>query len=169
MKNSNKATLLVPLAIAVLAACDQIPTTAKVPLGAKAVVLTLTATKSYNPSASYSDGLDLLNTDTIITLPTSIGVISGAAGNGNRVALSFNGGTMDNLTGIRCYYTSSGGTSYAFSSCDGGAGGGGVLPYYSAGDAVLITAGDVLVLRVASGDNSAPTSVSVSIAGIQNQ
>lgn len=149
--------------------CD--PTTVvpeQLPPGTKAVILNLTATKTYVPNADYADGTHVMDKDTVITLPTSIGVTAGNAGNGNRVVLSFAGGTVDSLVGIRCYFTSSGGTGYAFSSCDGGEGGGGVWPYYNAGDAVKIVAGDTLVLRVQSGDNSAPTTVSVAIAGIQS-
>lgn len=88
------------LVLVVLAGCDQLPTPADAPPGTTAVVLTLTATKTYVPNADY-------------------------------------------------------------------AGGTGVMPYYSASDAVLISKGDSLVLRVASGDSSAPTSVQVAIAGIQ--
>jgi hypothetical protein len=116
---------------------------------------------------AYLDGTQPVSKDTVITLPISIGITADTAGNGDRVALSFDGGTVDTLTGIRCYYTSSGGTNYTFSSCDGGAGGLSVWPYYNAGDAVQIKAGDTLVLRVMEGNNSTPTSAKVSIAGIQ--
>lgn len=158
--------ILISLSMAALVTACQNPTTPRQLPGTKTEVLTLTATKTYNPSTIYADGSQPIDADTIITLPTSIGVTAGH-GTGGTVALSFDGGTVDTLNGIRCYFVSNAdGTSYEFSSCDGGAGGGGVLPYYSAGDAVQLLAGDTLVLRVMSGDNSTPTSVSVSIAAI---
>lgn len=151
--------------ITVLIGCEQIPTGLTPGPGTKTVILNLSATKSYNPT-NYADGTDLLDADTVITIPTAIGVTSGHA-TGGTVALSFQGGTVDNLIGTRCYYISNAdGTSYEFSSCDNGTVPG-QLPYYQAGDAVQIMAGDTLVLRVMSGDNSTPTSVEVAIAGIQ--
>jgi hypothetical protein len=170
MKRSVKANLTIILAATAGTACDQTGTStpAQLPPGATAVVLNLTATKTYSP-LEHDDGTQVVKTDTVITLPLSIGVTAGHADSGNRVAFSFDGGTVDNVIGIRCYYISNAAvTSYEFSSCDGGAGGGGVWPYFNAGDAVKLPSGDTLVLRVMEGDASTPTTVTTAIAGIQS-
>lgn len=166
MKRNVTAASFALFLAAVITGCEQIPTpTQPSGPGTKTVILRLSATKEHNPT-NYTDGTDLLDADTVITLPTAIGVTAGH-GTGGTVALSFDGGTVDNLIGTRCYDVSNAdGTSYDFSSCDNGEVPG-QLPYWNVGDAVKLVAGDTLVLRVMSGDNSAPTSVEVAVAGIQ--